>query len=502
MLKHDRLPDSPSGSARSAACRIGIAALPKEAALTANADATEPGLRRLATAIRLRAVAMVAPQGFGYLGQALSAAEQYAAVYGAAYRPGTDRVVCSPGHYVIAAYAAAAETGLLAEAALASYGQNGSSLEAIGTERSPVPEYTCGSLGQGLSAAAGFALGDRLTGRDDARTFAFISDGELQEGQVWEAAMFAGHHRLARLTVLLDANNSQVDGPVDSITTIEPVAAKWQAFGWDAADLDGHDVAAIAAALAAGGHPAPGAHLPDLDPAWAGLPAARRRRALHQAARGSRRGGRRRTPCRTRPFRRRPAMTDLIRQAVLGPAVPHGAQALRPGPGRTGPRPPRGRVPVRRPDPPVRGGSVPGGVPRPVHPRGHGRGQHDRGRRCPGPAGAHAVRALVRRVHHAPAAGPDHQRRGLPAAAGADRGLHARRVQPWRPKPPGHRGHCPDARHPRHDGHRRGRRDRDGAGGRRHGRRPRPGLPAAQARRDPGDLPRRSPAVAGPCPGA
>jgi len=209
-------------------------------------------LRWLATAIRLRAVDMVAPQGFGYLGQALSAAEQYAAVYGAAYRPGTDRVVCSPGHYVIAAYAAAAETGLIDEAVLASYGQNGSSLEAIGTERSPVPEYTCGSLGQGLSAAAGFALGDRLTGRDDVRTFAFISDGELQEGQVWEAAMFAGHHRLSRLTVLLDANNSQVDGPVDSITTIEPVAGKWQAFGWDAADLDGHDVAGIAAALAAG----------------------------------------------------------------------------------------------------------------------------------------------------------------------------------------------------------------------------------------------------------
>jgi transketolase len=161
-------------------------------------------------------------------------------------------VVCSPGHYVIAAYAAAAETGLIDEAALAGYGQNGSPLEAIGTERSPVPEYTCGSLGQGLSAAAGFALGDRLLGRGAVRTFAFVSDGELQEGQVWEAAMFAGHHRLARLTVLLDANNSQVDGPVDSITTIEPVAAKWAAFGWDTAELDGHDVTAITAALAAG----------------------------------------------------------------------------------------------------------------------------------------------------------------------------------------------------------------------------------------------------------
>jgi transketolase len=216
-------------------------------------------LRRLATAIRLRAVRMVAPHGFGYLGQALSAAEQYAAVYGAALRPGTDRVICSPAHYVIAAYAAAAETGLLDEAALAGYGRDGSALEAIGTERSPVPDYTCGSLGQGLSAAAGFALADRLRGRPEVRTFAFLSDGELQEGQVWEAAMFAGHYRLGRLTVLLDANNSQVDGPVDRITTIEPVAAKWRAFGWDAVDLDGHDVAAVAAALADGASAADGA---------------------------------------------------------------------------------------------------------------------------------------------------------------------------------------------------------------------------------------------------
>ena len=260
-------------------------------------------------------------RGSATSGQALSAAEQYAAVYGAAYRPGTDRVVCSPGHYVIAAYAAAAETGLLDEAALASYGQNGSSLEAIGTERSPVPEYTCGSLGQGLSAAAGFALGDRLTGRDDARTFAFISDGELQEGQVWEAAMFAGHHRLSRLTVLLDANNSQVDGPVDSITTIEPVAAKWQAFGWDAADLDGHDVAAIAAALAAGARAARPQVLicrtstrhglaclpPDADGHFIKLPAdlAGAAAAELRAELGS--------------PRRRPAMADLTRHAVLGP---------------------------------------------------------------------------------------------------------------------------------------------------------------------------------------
>ena len=207
---------------------------------------------RMATAIRLRAVRMVAPHGFGYLGQALSSAEQFAALYGSVLRVGVDRVVVSPGHYVIAAFAAAAEMGLIDDELLATYGQNGSVVEAIGTERTPMIDYTCGSLGQGLSAAAGFALSDRIRGDSTRRTFALISDGELQEGQVWEAAMFAGHHRLNRITVLLDANNSQVDGPVSSITTIEPIAEKWRSFGWKATDLNGHDVDAIIAALESG----------------------------------------------------------------------------------------------------------------------------------------------------------------------------------------------------------------------------------------------------------
>jgi transketolase len=206
----------------------------------------------LATQIRLRAVRMVAPLGFGYLGQALSSAEQVAALF-ATMTPGSDRLVCSPGHYVIGIFAAAAELGLLGEDDISQYGQDGSPIEAIGTERSPVADYVCGSLGQGLSAAVGFALSDRLRGKA-RRTFAMISDGELEEGQVWEAALFAGHHRLARLTVLLDANNSQVDGPVDEITTLEPIKAKWEAFGWAADDIDGHDVNAIRKALAAAGN--------------------------------------------------------------------------------------------------------------------------------------------------------------------------------------------------------------------------------------------------------
>ena len=208
-------------------------------------DRVEPAA--LATQIRLNAVRMIAPQGFGYLGQALSAAEQVAAFFTVATQ-GRDRLVCSPGHYIIAPLAAGVAVGLLGEDAITSYGQDGSAFEAIGTERTPLFDYTCGSLGQGLSGAAGLVLADRLHG-NDARTFAMVSDGELEEGQVWEAALFAAHNRLGRLIVLLDANNSQVDGPVDSITTIEPIAAKWEAFGWRTAEVDGHDVDAVIAAI-------------------------------------------------------------------------------------------------------------------------------------------------------------------------------------------------------------------------------------------------------------
>ncbi|MFV2088364.1 1-deoxy-D-xylulose-5-phosphate synthase N-terminal domain-containing protein [Micromonospora sp. LOL_021] len=204
----------------------------------------------LATRIRLRAVRMVAMHGLGYLGQALSSAEGFAVLYGRYYRPGTDRLVVSPGHYIIAAFAAAAERGLLDDDDLRTYGHNGSRLEAIGTERSPAVDLTCGSLGQGLSAAVGFALADRIQGRSDARALAMISDGELEEGQLWEAAMFADHHRLGNLAVLLDANNSQVDGPVAEIATVEPIADKWRSFGWDARDVDGHDAAALDDAVA------------------------------------------------------------------------------------------------------------------------------------------------------------------------------------------------------------------------------------------------------------
>jgi transketolase len=212
-------------------------------------SASTAEIARFADQIRLRAVRMVASHGFGYLGQVLSSAELLAALFSGPYRPDRDDLVCSPGHYIIGIFAAGPELGLLDESQLSSYGHDGSSLEAIGTERSPAVDLTCGSLGQGLSGAAGFALSHVLRGESDARVFALVSDGELEEGQVWEAAMFAAHQRLANLVVVLDANNSQVDGPVSSITTIDPIAAKWESFGWTAFDVDGHDVAAVAAAL-------------------------------------------------------------------------------------------------------------------------------------------------------------------------------------------------------------------------------------------------------------
>jgi transketolase len=209
-------------------------------------------LRRIATRIRLNATKMVAIQGFGYLGQALSSAETLAVLFGGGFvRAGQDRFVLSPGHYVIAFYAIAAELGLLSAEELASYGKDGALLEAIGTERTPLVDLVCGSLGQGLSGAIGFALASHLAG-EDRDTYAFLSDGEMEEGQVWEAAMFASHHRhgLGRIVVIVDANNSQVDGPVTSVTTLEPLADKWRAFGWRVAEVDGHDVDALSGTFA------------------------------------------------------------------------------------------------------------------------------------------------------------------------------------------------------------------------------------------------------------
>jgi transketolase len=211
-------------------------------------------LQRIAARARLDAIQMVSIQGFGYLGQALSSAEIFTALFAGGFlREGRDRFVISPGHYVIGLYAAAAQVGRIPREALASYGKDGAALEAIGGERTPVVDMVCGSLGQGLSVGVGYALAAGLADQDRS-AFAFLSDGELQEGQIWEAAMFAAHNRdrMGRLVAVIDANNSQVDGPVTSVTTLEPLADKWRAFGWRVAEVDGHDLEALCGAFESG----------------------------------------------------------------------------------------------------------------------------------------------------------------------------------------------------------------------------------------------------------
>lgn len=207
-----------------------------------------PDLAPIPDRARINGVEMVGDLGLGYLGQVFSAAEILTAVMAHSWRQGLDRFVLSPSHYVTAMYGVAVEIGLLDREALDDYGRDGSPLESIGSERTPVVDFTCGSLSQGLSVGIGYALANRLAD-NGARTLVFGSDGEMEEGQTWEAAMFAAHHGLADLTLIIDCNDSQVDGPVSSVTTIEPLDQKWGAFGWHVVEVDGHDLDGLVEAL-------------------------------------------------------------------------------------------------------------------------------------------------------------------------------------------------------------------------------------------------------------
>lgn len=209
--------------------------------------------RERAATIRRIAVEVASHSGQAYIGQALGVADLLACVFELGLRGERDRFVLSPGHYGLALYAANADRYDFAE--LCTYGRDGSAFEQSPLEGLPGVEVTGGSLAQGLSQAAGLALGERLQG-GDGRVFCLISDGELQEGQTWEALMAIGHHRLTNLIVLLDRNGMQVDGPTRSVLDVEPVAAKFSAFGLAVEEIDGHDHDAIERALTAALDPA------------------------------------------------------------------------------------------------------------------------------------------------------------------------------------------------------------------------------------------------------
>jgi transketolase len=190
-------------------------------------------------------------------GQALGAADLLAVVYADQLRyraedphwEQRDRFLLSTGHYAIGHYAALAEAGIVPVEELETYGSDDSRLPMSGMSTyTPGMEISGGSLGHGLTIAVGMALGLRYQG-SGARVFNFLSDGELDEGSTWEAAMGAHHHQLGNLTAMVDINALQADGKTDTVLRTEPITEKWEAAGWYTQRVDGNDVAALLAAF-------------------------------------------------------------------------------------------------------------------------------------------------------------------------------------------------------------------------------------------------------------
>ena len=220
----------------------------------------KPQLSRLAaSAYRIRrfALRMGEVQGQGYIGQALGWADVLAVAYAHAlkFRPGDptwegrDRFLLSHGHYAIAFYAALIEAGVIPESELETYGSDDSRLPMSGMATyTPGMEMSGGSLGQGLPVAVGMALGLRHK-KNPAFVYNSMSDGELDEGSTWEAALGASHHGLSNLICLVDINNQQADGPSSKVLGFEPLADKWAAFGWHVQRVDGNDLPAVLGAF-------------------------------------------------------------------------------------------------------------------------------------------------------------------------------------------------------------------------------------------------------------
>ena len=203
--------------------------------------------------IRRLALRMGEVQGQGYIAQALGMADILAVAYGHALRyraddpkwEGRDRFLLSHGHYAIALYAALIDAGILPEDELETYGADDSRLPMSGmASYTPGMEMSGGSLGQGLTIAVGMALGLRQK-RNPAFVYNSMSDGELDEGSTWEAALAASHHGLSNLIVLVDLNNQQADAHSNKVMGFEPLADKWAAFGWHVQRLDGNDIEAV-----------------------------------------------------------------------------------------------------------------------------------------------------------------------------------------------------------------------------------------------------------------
>lgn len=198
-------------------------------------------------------VEMIAKAGSGHPGGSLSSADIVATLYFGVMQhdparpdwPERDRFVLSKGHAAPVLYAALADAGYFDREHLATLRQLGSILQGHpDSKKTPGVEVSTGSLGQGLSIANGIALGLRSDG-SESTVYCLLGDGELQEGQVWEAAMFASHQRIDNLIAMVDHNGLQIDGACDEVMCLGEVGAKFRAFGWTVIEVDGHDVAAL-----------------------------------------------------------------------------------------------------------------------------------------------------------------------------------------------------------------------------------------------------------------
>ena len=221
--------------------------------------ATTPnGTHKLAHRVRTHALRMTSAGGGSHIGAVFSCADILAVLYGGILRvdpaapksPNRDRFVLSKGHAGAGLYAVLAERGFFPVEQLLTHYQDGSDLSGHVSHKLPGVDVSTGSLGHGLSIAAGMAYAARLKSAPH-RVFCLLSDGECDEGSTWEAALFAAHHGISNLIAIVDYNRIQGIAPVSEVIELAPFAEKWTAFGWGVREVDGHDHQALSIAFAA-----------------------------------------------------------------------------------------------------------------------------------------------------------------------------------------------------------------------------------------------------------
>ncbi len=212
----------------------------------------EARLKEIARQVRIDIVEMLFKSQSGHLGGSLSVTDILVALFFGQMRlnpqdacwPQRDRFVLSKGHAAPALYAVLARLGFFPREELLTLRQLGSPLQGHPDLCCPGVEVPTGSLGQGLSIANGMALAARLN-RSASRVYVVMGDGEIQEGQIWEAAMSAAHYGLDNLTAVLDRNRLQIDGHTREVMSVEPLTQKWEAFGWNTVTADGHNISEL-----------------------------------------------------------------------------------------------------------------------------------------------------------------------------------------------------------------------------------------------------------------